>query len=148
MPLRGALNRGLNIGLGMFLLVLPFRFVLIGIQGGPIFARTALINAGLAFLFGALAALPAYVLNRKALNELYEGLKGKIFLSSQLALLDSRHGKNAVAYFYFLVYLGFMLVLRLPESWGLAYGGPPMFAFGAYLSANVLPFVLPPKGKA
>jgi len=144
MALRGALNRGINIGLGVLLLALPCWLAYIGHAWRSGFARTALIYALLGYAAGALAGLPAFVLNRKALTELYDALNGKMFLSSQLALLDSRHGKNAAVCFYFLVYLAIQSVRFLPES--LMFTSP-MFVYGAYLSANVLPFVFPPNRK-
>jgi hypothetical protein len=80
------------------------------------------------------------------MSELREELDGKIFLSSQLALLSSRHGKNALAYFYIIAY-----VTRLCAIFAsLFYGDGPMtawglFVAGQYLSAHALPFVSPPK---
>jgi hypothetical protein len=142
MALRGALNRGINVGLGILLLALPCWLIFVGHAWAPSFAKTALICALVAYLVGALAGVPAFVLNQKAIIELHDALRGKIFLSSQLALLDSRHGKNAVVYFYFLAYLAIQSRGFLPESWMFTV---PMFIYGAYLAANVLPFVFPPE---
>jgi hypothetical protein len=95
------------------------------------------------FFLGAAAALPAYVMNRKALSELYDELNGKVFLSSQLALLNSRQGKNALAYFYLIACAGTFLANILRSS--PLIGAEEFFLFGGYLSAHVLPFVFPPK---
>jgi hypothetical protein len=146
MALRGALSRGINIGLGIVLVALPCLMVCIGYGLGISTGRTVLIGALVGYPLGVLAGLPAFVLNRKAVSELYDALSGKLFLSSQLALLDSRHGKNALAYFYVLEYLAVQLFPLWVRFWG--WDGPIVwFAQAAYLSANVLPFVLPLKRK-
>jgi hypothetical protein len=141
MALRGALNHGVNVALGILLLAPPCWLIYLLGAWRPSFAKTALICALAAYPLGALAGLPGFLLNRKAVIELYDALEGKMFLSSQLALLDSRHGKNAVGYFYVVVYLAFRSMPFLPESWMFT---PPMFVYGMYLATNVLPFVFPP----
>ncbi len=95
------------------------------------------------YFVGILLGVPGFVMNRKGLTDLYCVLDGKFFLSSQLALLDSRHGKNAAAYFLFLLILArafIPLFYGSPWIWAIS-----VFPYGVYLSANVLPFVLSPK---
>lgn len=138
MALRGALNRKFNISLGIVMILCGSLMVYSGYALGSSTARIVLINILVGFPSGALAGVPAFLMNRRALTELYDALNGKVFLSSQLALLDSRHGKNAVVYFYFLWYLAYVAHAFLPDIWNYAAA---FFAYGAYLSANILPFV-------
>jgi hypothetical protein len=143
LKLRGALNRGFNVALGIIVAALLCLGLYIGYVLGSSTAKIALMNFLVVFPLGALAGLPGFVLNQKALAELRHELDGKLFLSSQLALLDSRHGRNAVAYFYFLAYLVVAAYPSLPATWGSA---AVCFGNGLYLSANVLPFIFVPKG--
>ena len=111
---------------------------------GTLRAVAVRIIAG--YVLGVLIGVPAFVMNRWALTDLQCVLDGKFFLSSQIALLDSRHGKNATAYF-----LSLLLLTRALTP--LFYGDPWIWAisvspYGAYLSSNVLPFVFVPKRDA
>ncbi len=142
MALRGGLSRRFNIGLGIVLLALPAVGVCLGYALRSISATRNLIRVLVAYPLGVLAGLPAFVLNRKALTELHDALDGRFFLSSQLALLDSRHGKNAVAYFYVAVCLALLPVSFLVKFEPLQ-GQGGFIVQGIYLSANVLPFVFP-----
>jgi hypothetical protein len=146
MALRGALSRGFNVGLAIVLLALPIVAVCLGYALGSISPTRDLISFLVAYLLGVLAGLPALVLNRKGLTERYDALDGRFFLSSQLALLDSRHGRNAVAYFYVVVCLA-ILAFPFLAKFALLEGAGGFIVQGIYLSANVLPFVFPPRGK-
>lgn len=144
MALRGALGAGLNTALAIVLLALPA--VGICLVLGDKTAQYLVTNILVAYLLGVLAGLPALVLNRMALTELYGALNGRLFLSSQIALFGSWHGKIAVLYFYvveYLAILSFPSLARVPLLEGV--GGFILQAI--YLSANVLPFVFPPKRK-
>jgi len=140
--LRGALNRGVNVAVGAAVILRCcldlYRAYAHGVLGG----REPLFDC-FVFLLGVAAGLPAYLMNRRALSELYDELNGKIFLSSQLALLDSHHGKNALAYFYLVAYAGISFGGIIHSSFLMAASG--FFVFGGYLSAHVVPFVFPPK---
>ncbi len=142
MALRGGLNRSVNVIIGAAVILRCsldlYRAYAHSAGGG----REALIDSS-AFFLGAAAALPAYVMNRRALSELYDKLNGKVFFSSQLALLNSRQGKNAVAYFYFVASAGTYLANILRSE--PLMGAEEFFVFGGYLTAHVLPFVFPPR---
>ena len=146
MRLRWGLSRRFNIWLAIALLLLPTAAVCLGFA----FAANAqdaidiLANVVDSYFVGIVVGLPAFVLNRKALAESYGALDGKFFLSSQVALFRSRHGKLAVLYFWvgvFLTVRSFPLLARIPRLEG--QGG--FIVQAIYLSANVLPFVFPPR---
>jgi hypothetical protein len=133
-----------NIWLAIALLLLPTAAVCFAFATGDIDAMHVLTSVVDSYFVGIVVGLPAFVLNRKALAQSYAGLDGKFFLSSRVALFSSRHGKLAVAYFYIMVFLtvrSFPLLARIPGLEGA--GG--FIVHGMYLSANVLPFVFPPR---
>lgn len=142
MLLRGALSRSINFGLGILLLVPPCMMVYFWYVEEPSTLWPALSRTALGYFLGALIGVPAFVMNRRALTELYNTLSGKFFLSSQLALLDSRQGRNAMAYFFALMFLFWICA---PLFHGISMSAISAFPYGLYLSANVLPFVFPPK---
>jgi hypothetical protein len=161
MVLRGALNRGLNVAVGAAVILGCCVALYLEYAHGVIGGKELLADC-FVFLLGVATGLPAYRMNRRALSELYDQLIGKIFLSSQLALLDSRHGKNALGYFYLVAYgvrVGALFGGALGALSGGALGGifghpayPHLvltvwgfFVCGEYLSAHVLPFVFAPK---
>jgi len=144
--LRGALNRGINVGLAVILLEPPCAMVYDAYVNDRSTVGGALLRTLLGYTLGVLLALPSFALNLKALRALCVVLQGKFFLSSQLALFDSRHGKNAVAYFYFLLFLfqaqgPYVRAGIVPGRWIPAIAA---FPYGLYLGANVLPFVFAP----
>lgn len=143
MRLRGALNPWVNVVLGLVLLAWPCFFVLYGYWLGSFSAPYAALQALVEYPLGILVGLPALFLNRKALADLCRSLEGRTFLSSQLALLDSRHGKNAVAYFYAVEYLAMMSLPWWPAFPFVEVARGGFFRQAVYLSANVLPFVIP-----
>lgn len=137
MALKGALNRGANLLYGLvltFAIGLPFYSAY---RLGIFRAKEVLADC-IALVIGAVAGLPAFLMNRTAVTELYDTLDNKFFLSSQLALLESRHGKNALAYFYFVATVAFACTGKLP---GVPDTASACFAYGVYLSANVFPFL-------
>jgi hypothetical protein len=144
MRLRGALSRDFNLvyavaGLCIMGLIEYATFELRK-EG----SKDALVTA-VAFAVGLIVGSPAGLMNRRALRELYTKLVGKLYLSSQIALLDSRQGKNAFAYFYFVLLLamgGRTILPFLPES----IFAP--LAVGAYYSANLFPFLFSVKVEA
>jgi len=141
MALRGALNPGLNLLYALALVIMLSFVAYSAYDIGALRGGEVLLD-GLAFLVGLAVGMPAYFMNRRAIFELRDTLENKVFLSSQLALLDSRHGKNALVYFYFAIgsaALGSTLLSVLPQ------GTVIFLALGAYFSANLLPFVLVPK---
>ncbi|MBZ5565028.1 MAG: hypothetical protein LAP13_21735 [Acidobacteriia bacterium] len=142
--LRGALSRGFNTGLAIVLLTLPSVGMCLGYTVDARYGTEQLLKVLLAYVLGVLAGSPAYFLNRKALTELYDALRGKFALSSQLALLRSWHGLGAVAYFYVVEYLAIRSFPVLAK-FGPLEGVGGFILQGVYLSANVLPFVLPPR---
>lgn len=138
MALRGALGATFNVSYGLLLVVFLFSLLYSVSKLGTLSTEEVLLASG-GFAVGALAGIPVYLMNRSAVDELYEALDGKFFLSSQLALLDSRHGKNAFACFYFLLFLITQAVLVLHDisPWIFGY-----LAAGTYLSGHICPFVM------
>jgi hypothetical protein len=144
MRLRGGLSRRFNIWLAIVLLLLPTAAICFALATGAIDAMHVLASVVDSYFVGIVVGLPAFVLNRKALTESYGALDGKFFLSSQVALFGSRHGKLALVYFYIMVFLtvrSFPFLARIPGLEGA--GG--FIVQAMYLSANVLPFVFPPR---
>ena len=137
MAMRGALSPTANLAYGLLAAIFLY-LLLFCVRATGVLSASELLAHCFAFPLGVVVGLPAYVMNRRALQELHADLENKIFLSSQLALLSSRHGKNAVAYFYFVLtaaIVGPSWVPRIPmTAWGY-------FAVGMYLCSNVFPFV-------
>src|SRR5436309_3542738 len=102
MRLRGALNPRFNLVLAILMTGVAFLSVYRGYGFGAGTQGNALIDMLVGLPVGLIAGLPSCLMNLKALDELREALDNKFFLSSQLALLDSRHGKNALTYFYIM----------------------------------------------
>jgi hypothetical protein len=144
MALRGALNPGFNLLYTLILVGYLSWWIYFGYEIDA-FEGSEFVALCVAFPVGLLVGIPAYILNRKALSELAASLDNKIVLSSQLGLLDSHQGRNAVVYYYCA-----MAFALLAQGAILPVPGISMCAFGcgAYVSAHLLPFVVPPKTPA
>ena len=138
MVLRGGLGRRLNAGLAVLSVVPLCMLAYFWYLEDPSAIGHVLALTLAGFGLGALGGVPALLMNKRALMELYPSVVGKFFLSSQLALLDSRHGKNAAAYFYVVLLAWRVCAPLFRGPWTAAVSA---FAYGLYLSANVLPFV-------
>jgi len=143
MALRGAVGRDFNLLYALLVFGALSLIEYAVFKLGGVGTKEVVVTA-LAFVVGLIAGSPAGLMNRRALQELYGKLDGKFYLSSQLALLDSREGKNAFAYFYFIFCLAVAGNAVFP--WLPDYVFAPS-AVGAYYSAHLFPFLFAVKAK-